>query len=268
MNACRLTTASAACELERRRTDDAASWARHSVPVRPPLGPRLLARGTGPAPWSVATRTGLRFSSAYRCLLAGTIPGTALEEGDPMAVDEPRSRPDLASRVRDLMPQLTSELSELIAIPSVSEVGYPESTHEQLLRARDLIVTLLRDAGCESVTSLELPDTAPIMIGEVPAPDGAPTSALQPLRRWCPPATSRSGRHRRSSRHSRTVRSSVAAPATRSRTSSAVHRGFARVGGRPARRIEVRLRGPGGSRGGALTAYPVSAPICSPPMRW
>ena len=88
------------------------------------------------------------------------------------------SRPDLASRVRDLMPQLTSELSELIAIPSVSEVGYPESTHEQLLRARDLIVTLLRDAGCESVTSLELPDTAPIMIGEVPAPDGAPTVLL------------------------------------------------------------------------------------------
>jgi len=83
----------------------------------------------------------------------------------------------LAERIHDLMPQLTDELSTLIAIPSVSELGFPPSTHPNLLRARDLIDTLLRDAGCE-VTSLELPDTAPIILGEIAAPDGAPTVLL------------------------------------------------------------------------------------------
>ncbi len=86
--------------------------------------------------------------------------------------------PELAARVRALMPQLTSELSELIAIPSVSEAGYPESAREGLVRARDYIVGLLRDAGCESITDLEIPDTAPVIIGEVPAPEGAPTVLL------------------------------------------------------------------------------------------
>jgi len=84
----------------------------------------------------------------------------------------------LAARVRALMPDLTAELSELIAIPSVSEAGYPESTHEQLLRAHDHIVALLRHAGCESISDLEIPDTAPVIIGEVPAPEGAPTVLL------------------------------------------------------------------------------------------
>ena len=85
---------------------------------------------------------------------------------------------NLAQRVRDLMPQLTRELTELIAIPSVSEAGYPESTHEEILRARDYIVGLLRDAGCESITELEIAETAPVIIGEMPAPDGAPTVLL------------------------------------------------------------------------------------------
>ena len=86
--------------------------------------------------------------------------------------------PDLVARVRDLMPQLTSELSDLIAIPSVSEAGYPEASHAEILRARDYIAGLLRDAGCDSVTDLEIADTAPVIIGEVPAPDGAPTVLL------------------------------------------------------------------------------------------
>jgi acetylornithine deacetylase/succinyl-diaminopimelate desuccinylase-like protein len=83
----------------------------------------------------------------------------------------------LAERVHDLIPQLTNELSDLIAIPSISEFGFPESTHEELLRARDLIGGLLRDVGCR-VTSLDLPDTAPLILGEIPAPDGAPTVLL------------------------------------------------------------------------------------------
>jgi len=84
----------------------------------------------------------------------------------------------LAEKVSALMPGLTKELSELIAIPSVSEVGYPEPTRPELLRARDMITSLLEEVGCDSVTSLELPDTAPIIIAEVAAPEGAPTVLL------------------------------------------------------------------------------------------
>ena len=83
-----------------------------------------------------------------------------------------------ADSVRALMPQLQRELSELVAIPCVSASGYPEETHADLLKARDFIVELLRDAGVEQIESLELPETAPIIMGEIPAPDGAPTVLL------------------------------------------------------------------------------------------
>ena len=89
-----------------------------------------------------------------------------------------RTPSELAARVEQLMPQLTTELSDLIAIPSVSEVDYPESTHAELLRARDFIAKLLTDVGCTTVDNLELPDTAPIIVAEIPAPDGAPTVLL------------------------------------------------------------------------------------------
>lgn len=85
---------------------------------------------------------------------------------------------EIAARVSALMPQLTTQLSELIAIPSVSEVNYPEHTRAELLRARDYIAGLLADAGCTTIDNLELPDTAPIIVAEIPAPPGAPTVLL------------------------------------------------------------------------------------------
>jgi len=89
----------------------------------------------------------------------------------------PPTSDQIAARVEAMMPQLTTELSDLIAIPSVSEVGYPASTHAELLRARDFIAELLTGVGC-TVDNLELPDTAPIIVAEIPAPEGAPTVLL------------------------------------------------------------------------------------------
>lgn len=85
---------------------------------------------------------------------------------------------DLGQRVRGLMPRLKNELIELVAIPSVSEAGYPERTWPALLETRDAVARLFREAGCEQVHSLELPDTAPIVLAEIPAPPGAPTVLL------------------------------------------------------------------------------------------
>jgi acetylornithine deacetylase/succinyl-diaminopimelate desuccinylase-like protein len=76
------------------------------------------------------------------------------------------------------MPQLKSELAQLVAIPGVSEWGFPEHTRAPLLQTYDAVATLFREAGVENVTPLELPGTAPIVTGEIPPPDGAPTVLL------------------------------------------------------------------------------------------
>ncbi len=84
----------------------------------------------------------------------------------------------IVGAVRAGMPQLKDDLARLVAIPSISKVGYPADTHGPLLEARDAVVELLQGAGVQSVTSLDLPDTAPIVMGEIPAPEGAPTILL------------------------------------------------------------------------------------------
>jgi len=84
----------------------------------------------------------------------------------------------LRATVRGLMPELTEELAALIRIPSVSLPGYPESTHAELARGCDAVVELLRRSGVEQISLLDLPDTAHVIMGEIPAPPGAPTVLL------------------------------------------------------------------------------------------
>ena len=83
----------------------------------------------------------------------------------------------LRARVHELMPDLTRELAALVAIPSVSIAGYPESTHAGLAAGQAGVEALLRESGC-TIDTLELPGTAPIIIASIPAPDGAPTVLL------------------------------------------------------------------------------------------
>jgi cysteinylglycine-S-conjugate dipeptidase len=87
-------------------------------------------------------------------------------------------RPNMRDAVDGLMPRLKDDLARLVAIPSVSAPGYPEATHGPLLEAYELVAELFRNAGVQNVRPLELPDTAPIVTGEIPAPDGAPTVLL------------------------------------------------------------------------------------------
>jgi cysteinylglycine-S-conjugate dipeptidase len=84
----------------------------------------------------------------------------------------------LAGTVGGLMPELKSDLGRLVSIPSISAASYPEPTHGVLAEAYDAVVTLARDAGVTILDPLELPDTAPVIIGEIPAPEGAPTVLL------------------------------------------------------------------------------------------
>jgi acetylornithine deacetylase/succinyl-diaminopimelate desuccinylase-like protein len=84
----------------------------------------------------------------------------------------------IAARVPPLMPQLKTDLARLVAIPSISAAGYPEETRARLREAHEAVVELFRDAGARILDPLELPGTAPVVMAEIPAPDGAPTVLL------------------------------------------------------------------------------------------
>ena len=87
-------------------------------------------------------------------------------------------QPAPAGAVRELMPQLRADLARLVAVPCISAPDFPEATRPALYEAYEMVVAMFRDAGVETIGSLELPDTAPIVTGEIPAPPGAPTVLL------------------------------------------------------------------------------------------
>jgi acetylornithine deacetylase/succinyl-diaminopimelate desuccinylase-like protein len=78
------------------------------------------------------------------------------------------------SPVAALMPQLKADLARLVAIPSVSAPGVVD---EPLLEAHDLVAGLFADVGV-NVGRIDLADTAPLIVGEIEAPPGAPTVLL------------------------------------------------------------------------------------------
>jgi acetylornithine deacetylase/succinyl-diaminopimelate desuccinylase-like protein len=79
-----------------------------------------------------------------------------------------------ATKVAGLMPRLRRELADLVAIPSVSGAGRPAAPIQE---AHDFVAGLFRDLGA-GVRTLDLPDTNPIVLAEIPAPPGAPTVLL------------------------------------------------------------------------------------------
>lgn len=82
-------------------------------------------------------------------------------------VDERRAR------VAGMLPGLVGDLKRLVAIPSVSGPGFPA---EPLFAAHDLVVELLQAAGVSSVEELRIEGkVAPVVVGRLPAPPGAPT---------------------------------------------------------------------------------------------
>lgn len=83
---------------------------------------------------------------------------------------------ELATTVDGLMDGLRADLVRLAEIPSIAFPGFPAGPVQE---AHDLVAELLRDAGVPHVERLDLPDTAPVVYGEIPPPDpGAPTVLL------------------------------------------------------------------------------------------
>ena len=86
--------------------------------------------------------------------------------------------PPTPETVSSLVPRLKEDLARLVAIPSLSEWGFPEHTHAALLEAHEQLLELLREAGVEKLDSLSLEGTAPVITGEISGPEGAPTVLL------------------------------------------------------------------------------------------
>ncbi|MFD7628800.1 M20/M25/M40 family metallo-hydrolase [Streptomyces sp. NPDC059851] len=83
---------------------------------------------------------------------------------------------DLEAKADALMDGLRADLERLTAIPSVAFPGHPK---EPVLQAHDFVADLLRDAGVPVVERIDLPDTAPVVWGEIPPPEpDAPTVLL------------------------------------------------------------------------------------------
>jgi acetylornithine deacetylase/succinyl-diaminopimelate desuccinylase-like protein len=80
--------------------------------------------------------------------------------------------------ITTLIPKLKDDLGRMVTIPTASSPGFPEETRPALLEAHQAIVGLSREAGVERFSTLDLPDTAPVITGEIPAPDGVPTVLL------------------------------------------------------------------------------------------
>jgi acetylornithine deacetylase/succinyl-diaminopimelate desuccinylase-like protein len=87
------------------------------------------------------------------------------------------SRPTRAE-VAQLMPGLKEDLGRLVAIPSISAPDYPAETRPALVEAYEELARLFREGGVTILDPLELPDTAPVMVGEIEGPEGAPTVLL------------------------------------------------------------------------------------------
>ena len=81
---------------------------------------------------------------------------------------------DLAGTVRALMPELRRNLEDFVRIPSVSSL---ERIDQPILEAFEFTSKLFAAAGVE-VERLDLPGTAPTVVGQIPAPPGAPTVLL------------------------------------------------------------------------------------------
>jgi acetylornithine deacetylase/succinyl-diaminopimelate desuccinylase-like protein len=88
------------------------------------------------------------------------------------------SETPMSTKVHALMPGLRSDLDHLVRIPSISASNFPKETQAPLLEAYEAVVELCHDAGVRMLDPLKLPATAPVVMGEIPAPDGAPTVLL------------------------------------------------------------------------------------------
>src|SRR5439155_12804639 len=80
----------------------------------------------------------------------------------------------ITQRVADLMPSVRANLEQLVRIPSVSFAEFdPANVRESARATRELL-----DAAAMQTQILEVEGAHPAVLGQIPAPQGAPTVLL------------------------------------------------------------------------------------------
>jgi acetylornithine deacetylase/succinyl-diaminopimelate desuccinylase-like protein len=158
--------------------------------------------------------------------------------------------------VRKLMPDLRRDLEDLVRIPSVSAPG---EFSEPLLAAFEMTSRLFADAGV-AVGRLDLPDTAPVVVGEIPPPPGAPTVLLYSHYDVVPAGDESEWR---SPPFEPTERDGAlyGRGAADTKSNILMHVGALRAwGGRPPVGVRICIEGYEEIGSGALTSYPATDP--------
>ncbi len=83
---------------------------------------------------------------------------------------------DLRSRVAAEMPAAKQQLTELVAFRSVADANV--ESPEECAKAAQWVVEAFTTAGVSGVAAHETPDGSKVVLGEIPAPEGAPTVLL------------------------------------------------------------------------------------------
>jgi cysteinylglycine-S-conjugate dipeptidase len=92
-----------------------------------------------------------------------------------MSADNPQVVDQLSETIEEQFPQTLQQLDALVRVPGVAFPGFPA---EEVIRAANLTVDILRDAGCNQVHLIEMGDNPPAVYAEVPGPPGSPVVLL------------------------------------------------------------------------------------------
>lgn len=82
---------------------------------------------------------------------------------------------EIAARAAALMPGLTRDLEELVAIPSIAFPGYPA---EPVQRMGQVTLRMFREAGFTDARLMDVPSGYPPIYAELPGPEGSPVVVL------------------------------------------------------------------------------------------
>jgi acetylornithine deacetylase/succinyl-diaminopimelate desuccinylase-like protein len=82
---------------------------------------------------------------------------------------------EVADKAAALMPELMTELGELVAIPSVAFPGYPP---EPVMEMAENALAKFREVGFTNAQLMDVPTGYPPIYGEIPGPEGSPVVIL------------------------------------------------------------------------------------------